>query len=354
MGFLTRGLSGNTSSYNTGSTAAEAAQGVTTQGVTSDTAKSTQQYLSDYNTNREQKIKDMYAGSLASAQAAQQTALDANIANARNAYQQNMNTLQNAYEQNMSDAQAAREKISPQYQQSMNALGAEYERQKRNLNMQAAVNGLNTGAGSQLALGQSMAYQGTQGNLARSEREALGEADRGISDLERNYKNQTSQLGVQYENNLMDLKTNYQNKIAEAAANNNYQQAAALLDEYGAQYDRTMQQASQLAEYGDFSMYANIYGVDAAQQMEKNWSMQNPDLAYNLGKITADDYFKMTGKYPRGVTGSYGGSYSSYGGGGGYSASRDRAYRGPAGGAGNGPWCPPPPGGPNRRYNPIR
>lgn len=348
---------------NGGGTGIIASGTVPSSGVTSDTAKNTQQYLSDYNTNREQKIQDMYSGNLASQNAQQKTAYDknmgalktaydANLGNLKTAYDNNTASLKTAYDknlaqiadtyqQNMSDAEAYRAGISPRYQESMNALGAEYERQRRNNNMQAAVNGINTGAGSQLALGQSMAYQRNQGNLSRSEVEALNEAERGISDLDRAYRNQQDIInteynnnvdrlnreyanqqatyGTTYQNNLLDLKTNYQNKIAEAAANNDYQRAAALLDEYGAQYDRTMQQAQQLAEYGDFSVFANIYGIDAAQQMEKNWSMQNPELAYNLGRLTAEDYFKMTGKQPAGVTGTGYGTLS-YGGGGGWSS----------------------------------
>lgn len=325
-------IGGGSSSGKATSSAGEGAVDVKTSGVTSETADSTRQYLDNYNTNREQKIRDMYSGSLGTAKAAQQTALDSNLANARNAYQKNKNTLQNTYEQNMSDAQYARDQIAPQYQTARNELAAEYERQRRNNNMQAATNGLNTGAGSQMALAQSAVYQGNQADLAGKEQDALSEADKGMTDLTRNYNNQNAQMDMAYQNNITDLKTNYQNQIAQATANNDYQLAAALLDEYGAQYDRAMQQASQLAEYGDFSMYANIYGVDAAQQMEKNWSLQNPDLAYNLGKITADDYFQMTGKHPRGYSSGVLGGFGSYSsGGGGYSASRDRAYRGPAG-----------------------
>lgn len=355
---------------------------VNTSSVTSDAAQNTRQYLNDYNTNREQKIRDMYAGNLAAQNAQQQTAYDKNMgalktaydanlgnlktaydnntASLKTAYDKNIAQIANTYQQNLSDAEAYREGISPRYQESMNALGAEYERQRRNNNMQAAVNGLNTGAGSQMSLAQSMAYQRDQGNLARSEQEALNEAERGITDLGRDYRNrqeilnneynnnvdklnreyanQQATYGTTYQNNLLDLKTNYQNKIAEAAANNDYQLAAALLDEYGAQYDRTMDQAEQLAEFGDFSMYANIYGQDAALQMEKMWGMQNPDLAYNLGRMTEEEYFNLTGKYPNNH--SYGGGsvFKMLGGGtltNGYLHRRGRgidyAYRGPAG-----------------------
>lgn len=160
------------------------------------TGLSNQANLDSYNNNRMQQLQNVY-----------------------NTAQQNTNAaLKTAYDQNMATAQATRDKISPQYQQSQNQLAAQNEIQRRNLNMQGAANGLNTGAGSQLALGQSMAYQKNAGNLARSEQEALGAADRGIA----------------------DLQMNYQNAIAQAAANNNYKLAAAMLDEYNNQYNRQM------------------------------------------------------------------------------------------------------------------
>ena len=282
-------------------------------GITPEAAQATQDYLNNYNADREQRIRDLYAGNIAAQNARQKTALDASMANIRNAYQQNTESMRNAYEQNLSDANAARAQISPRYQQGMNALSAEYERQRRNNNMQGAVNGLNTGAGSQLALGQSMGYQATQGQMSRSEQEALNEADRAIGDLNRDYNNRNSSLEMQYNNSLADLQTNYENKIAEAAANNDYQLAAALLDEYGAQYDRIMQQADRMAEFGDFSMYANIYGIDAANEMERAWAMQNPQVAWAMGKLSADDYYKLTGMMPYGYDGSGLGGSGNYG-----------------------------------------
>lgn len=226
-----------------------------------------QSYLNAYNANREQKIRDLYAGSL----------------------QNNLSQMQTAYDQNLSNAEQARDKIAPQYQESRNEIAAEYERQRRNNNMQAAANGINTGANSQMSLAQSSVYQGQQAANRKAENEAIGNAEQGI----------------------VDLKTNYQNQIAEATAKNDYQLAAALLDEYGAQYERQMTQAAQLAEFGDFSMYASIYGQAAADNMARTWAMQNPEVAYGLGRISADEYFNLTGKMPGGSTG-YG-----YGGGGG-------------------------------------
>lgn len=321
-------------------------------------------YLNNYNTDREQKIRDMYAGNLASQNAGLKTALDtnlgtmktaydtnlgnlrtaydnnvgslktaydANLGTLRTAYDTNVANLANAYAQQRSDAEAARDKISPQYQESMNALSSEYERLRRNTNMQGAVNGLNTGAGTQLALGQNMAYQRNQGNLARSENEALNEAERGLANLSRDYynrqnildteytnnranmdtkyANETDRLnreyqnnlatyGTTYQNNIANLKTNYENQIAQAAANNDYQMAAALLDEYGSQFDRMQNQAALLAQFGDFSAYAELYGQDAADNMKLNWALSNPDVAWASGNLKAEDYFALTGKYP--------------------------------------------------------
>ena len=43
--------------------------------------------------------------------------------------------------------------------------------------------------------------------------------------------------------------------------------------------------------------------------------LQNPDLAWTLGKISRDEYFKMTGKWPRDPSSTGGGGGSSGGAG---------------------------------------
>lgn len=262
--------------------------------------------LQAYNAEREAQIRQLYAD-------AQQSALAG---------------LKTAYDQNLSDATAYRDQISPQYQQSMNALSAEYERQRRNNNMQAAANGLNTGAGSQMALAQSANYQANQAGLAAKENQALDEANR----------------------RLADLKQNYQNAIAEATANNNYKLAASLMEEYQNAYNRQLnientnyqrqqavesqnytrqwnederaysrgtEEAARKAQYGDFSGYADLYGEDIARNMELTWAMQNPQIAYAAGKLSAEDYQALTGYAPSGAGSSMGtsggtsnGSYS--------------------------------------------
>lgn len=265
-----------------------------------------QNNLDAYNKQREADLQALYAAALQNTQAG----------------------LKTAYDQNMSDAEAARDRISPQYQQSMNAMSAEYERQRRNNNMQAAMNGLNTGAGSQMALAQSANYQSNQAGLAAKENEALNEANRRI----------------------LDLQNNYQNAAAEAIANNNYKLAAAMLDAYQnaynrqmnlentnyqrslqneqqnytrqwneeeREYSRGMDEAAQKAQYGDFSGYSDVYGSDVAKGMEAAWALQNPQQAWASGKISSADYYALTGRMPsdpNSVASRLPGGGSTYGG----------------------------------------
>lgn len=189
-----------------------------------------------------------------------------------------LNNLKQAYDQQVSAQQAAQQKIDPAYQQKANDLAIQYERNRRNFNQQAAGNGINTGTGSQAQLAMMSAYQRDYGALRTAQADAQAEAARGMADLE----------------------VNYQNQIQAALAQSDYERATALMSEYKDRYNRDLAQAQTLAKYGDFSLYSNLYGADAANNMASTWNAQNPDLAYNTGRITAEDYFRMTGKYPKG------------------------------------------------------
>ena len=207
---------------------------------------------------------------------------DANI-NAQKA------NLQASFDQNMSDMEANRESIAKRYQQQRNAAATDYERQRRNFNEQAMTNGLATGVGSQASLAQNSAYQKQQGQINAAE-------GTDTSNLERS---------------IADLKVKYQNDINKAVADNDFKRAASMLDEYNNAYSMAMQKAQNLAQYGDFSGYADIYGADAARQMSEAWAVQNPLVAYSLGNISAAKYYQLTGSFPPGY------SYSSSGGSGG-------------------------------------
>lgn len=236
--------------------------------------------------------------------------------------------MESEYNKQRSEYEAAAQKIPQSYQTQANDLAAQYERQKKIFNEQAAANGLNTGTGSQAALAQNAGYQKAYAQLRTAQADAETEAARRMQDLETAYKAQ----------------------VAQAMGENDYQRAKALMDEYNNNYSRQLQQAQTMAQYGDFSGYSNLYGQGAADNMSveyqrqraeedaKNraqwgdfsgyatlyggetaaqmaalWNAQNPDLAYNTGRISAEQYRTMTGSYPAGYGTAYGG-YTGSGG----------------------------------------
>lgn len=202
--------------------------------------------------------------------------------------QSQLSQLESAYQASRAEAEAARDKLPGQYQQQANDLAAQYERNRRNFNLQAEASGLNTGAASQAALAQNSAYQRDMGALRTAQADAMTEADRGIAELERQY----------------------QANVSSAIADNDYQRAQALLNEYNNGYTRDLNTAKTLAAYGDFSGYAGLYGQDTANNMAALWKAQNPDLAYNTGRMSAEEYKTITGKYPKGYTAPVRYSYS--------------------------------------------
>ena len=223
-----------------------------TQTASTQTASQPVYNLSD--PQRIQSINDMYDAQIASQQAA----------------------LQESGDQAVSDAQANRDQIAKNYQTQMNAAATTWERQRRNFLEGANQNGINTGVGSQAQLAMMGQNQRTQGDLGRAQAQAETEADR----------------------NIADIRRNTQAAINEAVAKNDYQRAAALLDEYNQIYTRAMQKAQALAQYGDFSGFASVYGDDAAEQMRLTWLVQNPDLAYQMGQITQAQWQNLKSGQP--------------------------------------------------------
>ena len=204
-----------------------------------------------YNDNRTNAINDMYE-----------------------AQKQNQLTqLEDAYKQNVQSQEQAISKIDPFYQQKANDLASQYERNRRNFNQQADRNGLNTGAASQAALAQNSAYQLDMGALRTAQADAMNEAQQRLASLEQQYKS----------------------SVAQAIASNDYDRAKALMNEYNNQENRDLNTAKTLAAYGDFSGYERLYGSDIANNMSVLWNAQNPDLAYNTARMSADEYKAITG-----------------------------------------------------------
>lgn len=209
--------------------------------------------------------------------------------------------LESAYNQSKLQAEAAREKLPALYQEQANTIAANAAKEQANNWEMAAYTGLNRGNGSQMALSMSNQLQGDISALRTAEANAMADV----------------------ELQLTALYIQYQDSIAEAVANNEYERAAALLQEYrtAAQsvvevaqqqayldlevagfnrdtnqyndsiaieqekqaYQRLVENAEALAQFGDFSGYLAL-GFSSSQvaNMRAAWMAANADWAYGL------------------------------------------------------------------------
>lgn len=202
--------------------------------------------------------------------------------------------LKAAYDQNMADYDAQTAKIPQTYNEARRQVSTQADIARANLNEQMAGSGINTGAGSQLALSQQNSRNAAMGKVSSAEADAL------------------SGLEAQRQK----VKTAYQNAVAQAISENDAARAKALyteaqrvdnsivntavkqlsVDTTLAENERSRleQQAATLAKYGDFSGYAALgYSQDQIDAMQKVWGAQNPKL-----------YYERTGAYPASYTAS--------------------------------------------------
>lgn len=214
--------------------------------------------------------------------------------------------LENQYNLSRAESQRAAEQIPQAYQAQALAAERQAARDRLAFNEQAAASGLNVGAGSQAQLAQNAALQGNLASIGTARANAEAEA--------------------QFQ--LMQMERQYQNAVSEALANNEYERAAALMQEYQREAQSTVEAANQrallnfqeqqaaarsaqetanqqaaldyelrrqnmtdaekraatLAQYGDFSGYGEL-GYSPAEQnaMKQAWIAQNPELAVAMG-----------------------------------------------------------------------
>jgi len=247
---------------------------------------------------------------------------------------------QNALNQQGVDLQKA-------YMQNANATAASHEIEKRNLNTQLAGNGMNVGTGSQAALSMSNAYQNAMGALNAAKMDAEAKLKQQIANLEIQYqadvtsaimnndyqraaeifadmKNREQQMTQWYQMAVSDADrratlgdfSGYAGIYGQAMANQaqsewqrqrDYEdqqraQEQALYEQQMADNERKrlLQDAENRAQYGDFGAYAQLYGQDAANLAQAVWARQYPDIAYDQGYISPEEYKNITGKYPAG------------------------------------------------------
>lgn len=196
---------------------------------------------------------------------------------------------QNAYQSSMKAAEYEASKLPQQYKTQREALAADTEIARKNFQESAAARGLNVGAGSQYALSTNNQYLKNMTTLRQAEMQAM-------ADVEEKRRQTTA---------------DYQNAVAEAISNGNLQRAKALYDEavrvdesilstaraqaqenYNAwqsaytldrarkedeqtEYNRNLDRAETLAQYGDFSGYLALgYSQSQVDAMRALWLQQ--------------------------------------------------------------------------------
>lgn len=190
-----------------------------------------------------QYIRDMYAANSASQLAA----------------------LKSAYEQNVLDYNAQDDLISKQAQQLRNQAASQNDLQRMYMNEMGIMQGLNTGATGQMALAQSAALQGSFADIGTQEQQALAD-----SALERS-----------------KLKVQYSAAVDQAIAQNDYELANALYQEYVRQDNLAKQAAAEAQEQANWLAKFN-YQKEQDALAQQNWQAQfdyqkaQDDLNYQL------------------------------------------------------------------------
>ena len=159
--------------------------------------------------------------------------------------------LKSTYEQNVLDYQAQDDLISAEAQRQRNQAAAQNELQRMYMNEMGIMQGLNTGTTGQMALAQSAALQGNLASIGTQEQQALSD-----SALERS-----------------KLKAQYSAAVDQAVAQNNYELASALYQEYVRQDNLAQQKAAAALEQQNWLDKFN-YQKEQDALAQQNWQAQ--------------------------------------------------------------------------------
>lgn len=164
----------------------------------------------------------------------------------------NLAALRRSYENSRAELERGLGEIGTAYQQQRNQTAADSEIARRNFQEQAAASGLNAGNRGQAALVFSTQLQNDLGQLNAAQAKAVSDA--------------------QFE--LSRLQTDYQNQISQAIAQNNYERAAALMQEYQtaqqSRVDTAVQQANLNLQTAEQNRLIRNDRTDALQQEFSN------------------------------------------------------------------------------------
>lgn len=180
----------------------------------------------------------------------------------------NESTLQQllaAYNNSRAQSEYDMSKIPAMYQQQKNLVSADNEREKMAFREQAAASGMNAGNRSQAALAYSNQLQNNLGSLNTAEANALSDAQFALT----------------------QLYNSYQQQIASAVAQNNYQRAAALLQEYmtakQSAVETALNQANLDVQIADFNRQTRLNTLQQQNFMRQlELDQRNADRNYSL------------------------------------------------------------------------
>jgi len=204
--------------------------------------------------------------------------------------------LKTAFDQNVGAQNEATEAGQNQFRFAKEDLDNQYDRVQRGMDSFADVRNLNRQQGSQQSLMLGRGRATAAGRIAQQQEMALEESQRQRELLENDYKN----------------------RVAQAVANNDYRMAAALLDDFNNRNNWLEKNAAQMASFGNFAGYEQLYGKPTASMMQQFWAGSNPEIAYNTGLIDAARYRAITGRMEPDYVPPPPPPQSSSGGGGGY------------------------------------
>lgn len=210
----------------------------------------------------------------------------------------NLAQLMASYNNSRAESEYQMGKIPAMYQQQRNAVSADNEREKLAHREQAAASGLNAGNRSQANLAFANQLQNSLGQLNTAEANALSDATFALT----------------------QLYNNYQAQIAQAVAQNNYERAGALIEDYYkakesavntalaqanlnlqvADFNRQTRQnavtnqqnawqqqfalGSELAGYGNMGLLGNLAGVSPAEiaRLQQDFNVRSLGRDYPL------------------------------------------------------------------------
>lgn len=240
----------------------------------------------------------------------------------RQMYQENLTAqlaaLQAAYQQNVAQYQAHDDLLSRSYRDQRNQAAAHNDLQRMYMAEMGAMQGLNTGATGQLALAQSMAYQGGLAELLAAENQDRAENDLAKRNLAVGYQGDVAAAEAQSNSQLAGaLYNEYVRQIQAAEA---AQQAQLEQERWQMQWDYQKQQDAldrqQWQTQWDYSQQADRQGTayKLASTMLSNGVMPDSATLAAAG-ISRDSAAALLRAYQGFDTGSAGGRRSGTGGG---------------------------------------